>query len=335
MKIAIDAMGGDHTPGVIISGAVDAAREYGIPIILVGDQDEIESELTKLGPPNGIVDVHHCTQVADMDESPTDVLRYKKDSSIRVAFDLVKAGRADAAVSAGNSGASLAVGTIVLGRLKGVERPGIAGTFPTLKGRTVVMDIGANVDCKPSYLAQFGIMAEAYARDALHIHEPKVGLLSIGEEESKGNELVHRARDLMKNSSINFIGNVEGRDVFTGQADVVVCDGFVGNVVLKLAEGLAEAIGVMLKEELSADLLSKLGGLLAMGGFRRFKKRVDYAEFGGAPLLGLKGVGIISHGKSSPKAIKNAVKCAAEMVRTEMTDKIQAGIKNLDLQSGN
>ncbi len=318
MKIAVDAMGGDRAPEVIVQGTVDAANELGVSIILVGDRQALELELAKTEYASELVEIHHCTQVAGMAEAPIDVLRKKKDSSIRVAFDLVKSGRAGAAVSAGNSGATLAVGTVVLGRMPGVERPGIAGIFPTVKGKTVVIDIGANVDCKPSFLYQFGVMAEAYAQEALHINQPKVGLLSVGEEDSKGNDLVLRTRELFKGSTMNFIGNVEGRDVFSGTADVIVCDGFVGNVVLKLAEGVAELIEVRLRQELSKNLFSRLGTLLTLPAFKRFKKTVDYSEAGGAPLLGINGIGIISHGRSSPKAIKNAIRTAAEMIRAEL-----------------
>lgn len=327
VKIAVDAMGGDRAPASTVQGAVAAARDYSLPVILVGQQAAIENELARVNVPADLVEIHHCTQVARMDEVPTDVLRHKKDSSIRVAFDLVKAGIAKAAVSAGNTGATLAVGAVVLGRLKGVERPGIAGTFPTLKGPTVVIDIGANVDCKPNFLYQFALMAEAYAQEVLEIPQPRIGLLSIGEEDSKGNELVVKAHELMRAGSFNFIGNVEGRDVFTGAADVIVCDGFVGNVVLKLAEGMAETIGHMIRDELTADFLSKTGAWLAKASFNRIKRRMDYAEYGGAPLLGIKGVGIISHGRSSAKAITNAIRCAADMVRADVPGRLQAKLR--------
>ena len=323
MDIAVDAMGGDRAPGVIVQGAVEAAREFGSSIVLVGDRQALETELSRHRIPDGLIKVHHASQVAGMDEAPIEVLRRKKDSSIRVAFELVKSGRASAAVSAGNSGATLAVGTVVLGRLRGVERPGIAGIFPTLCGRTVVMDLGANVDCKPSFLYQFGLMAEAYARETLRIARPRVGLLSIGEEDSKGNELVLRAHDLLKKGPLHFIGNVEGRDIFSGQADVIVCDGFVGNVVLKVSEGMAEAIGTSLKKELGRSLLSRIGTLFSARALAGFKKQFDYAELGGAPLLGINGVGIISHGGSSPKAIKNAIRNAAEMSSGDLPRRLE------------
>lgn len=319
----MDAMGGDHAPGVVIRGAVEAARDFGLSLVLVGDREVVTRELIRAGASPDGFEIVHCTQVAGMDEKPADILRRKTDSSIRVACELVKSGRAQAVVSAGNSGATLAVATVVLGRMNGVERPGIAGVFPTLKSPTVVIDIGANVDCKPSFLFQFGLMAQAYSKVIFNIERPRVGLLSIGEEDSKGNDLVRHAHDLFRRSNLNFIGNVEGRDIFSGLADVVVCDGFVGNVVLKLAEGLAEAVGIMLKQELSASLLSRLGTLLSLGAFKRFKTKMDYAELGGAPLLGINGVGIISHGASSPRAIKNAIRTAAEMVRGDVPARLQ------------
>lgn len=323
MNIAVDAMGGDRAPEVVVQGAAAAARELNLPVTLVGDQDAVGRELEKYGDQNGLLQIHHCTQVAGMDEHPSDVLRRKKDSSIRVAFDLVKSGNADAAVSAGNSGATLAVASVVLGRMAGVERPGIAGIFPTPRGKTLVIDLGANVDCKPSYLYQFAIMAEAYSKEVLNVREPKVGLLSIGEEDSKGNDLVRKAHELLKNSPVNFIGNVEGRDVIAGTADVVVCDGFVGNVVLKLTEGVAETIGEMLKRELNSGFFSRMGAFFARGAFKRFKKKVNYEEFGGAPLLGINGVGIISHGRSTPRAIKNAIVVARDMVQADIPARVQ------------
>ena len=313
---------------MIVQGAVDAAREGGIPIILVGDQKSIERELGKTGAPSGLIEIQHCTQVAGMDEAPVDVLRRKKDASIRVAFELVKTGQASGVVSAGNSGATLAVGTVVLGRMLGVERPALAGIFPAIKGRTVVIDLGANVDCKPAFLYKFALMAEAYARVVLHVEKPRVGLLSIGEEDSKGNELVRQTHDLLRAGPLNFIGNIEGRDIFSGAADVVVCDGFVGNVVLKVSEGMAETIGIMLKKELLSGWYSRLGAFMSMGAFKRFRKRMDYSEYGGVPLLGLNGVGIISHGRSTPQAIKNAVFTAADMVREDILKKLQQSLNH-------
>lgn len=327
VKIAVDAMGGDRAPEVTVKGSLLAVRELDVSVILVGDETSVNRELDKNGlRPDGI-EVRHCSEVAAMNEPPVEVLRRKKDSSIRVAFDLVKSGQAQAAVSAGNSGATLAVATVVLGRMKGVERPGVATILPAATGRFILIDVGVNVDCKPSYLLQFGAMANAYARDILKVDNPRVALLSIGQEDVKGNQLVRKAHDLLKSSPLNFIGNVEGKDLYSGVADVVVCDGFVGNIVLKLSEGLAEIIGAMVRDEFETGFRAwwmKAIGLKKV--FKRFQNRIDYAEIGGAPLLGINGVGILSHGRSSPKAIKNAIRTAAEFVRQDMPQQFSEGL---------
>jgi glycerol-3-phosphate acyltransferase PlsX len=249
-------------------------------------------------------------------------VRKKRNSSVRLAFDLVKDGKACAAVSAGNSGATMAAGMFVLKRISGIERPAIAQIFPTLKGKTLVLDVGGNVDCKPIHLAQFAIMGEVYARYAMGISNPSVGLLSNGEEDSKGNELTRDTNALLRATSLNYSGYVEGRDIFKGTVDVVVCDGFVGNVVLKLSEGLSDAAGKMLKEEILKSWVSKLGYLFVRGAFNRFKKIVDYAEYGGAPLLGINGVGMICHGGSNVKAIKNAIRFAHDYARSGVTEHV-------------
>ncbi|HEY6874104.1 MAG TPA: phosphate acyltransferase PlsX [Geobacteraceae bacterium] len=312
MRVAVDAMGGDNAPVVEVEGAVAAAREFGVPVTLVGDTDRLRQELAKHDC-NGLdIVVQHAGEVVGMHDSASDAVRKKKDSSIRVAFDLVKQGRADAVVSAGNSGATMAAGMFVLKRLKGIERPAIAQIFPTLRGKTLVLDVGGNVDCKAIHLVQFAIMGEVYARHVMGIDKPRIGLLSNGEEESKGNELTRETHAILKDIPLAYTGYVEGRDIFNGTVDVVVCDGFVGNVVLKLSEGLAEAVGKMLKEEIKQSFLSKVGYLLSRQAFNNFKKKVDYAEYGGAPLLGINGVGMICHGGSNAKAIKNAVRFAHE-----------------------
>jgi glycerol-3-phosphate acyltransferase PlsX len=256
-----------------------------------------------------------------MDEHPVDAIRKKKDSSIVIAFDLVLRGEVEAVVSAGNSGATMAAALRKLGRIKNVSRPGIASVFPTLKNPVVMMDVGANVDCRPLHLYQFGVMAAAFAR-IYNIQQPRVGLLTIGEETGKGNTLVKEAYELLKDSSLNFIGNVEGRDVFQGNVDVIICDGFVGNICLKVSEGLAEAAMQMLRNEIIKSPMAKLGYLLARPAFKAFKRRVDYAEYGGAPLLGINGTGIVCHGKSSAQAIKNAILEAVHMVRNNVNDVI-------------
>jgi len=268
------------------------------------------------------ITVHHASEVVGMHDSAADAVRKKRDSSIRVAFDLVKKGEADAVVSAGNSGATMACGMFVLKRLAGIERPAIAQAFPTLRGDTLVLDVGGNVDCKPAHLVQFAIMGEVYARLVMGIAQPRIGLLSNGEEESKGNDLTRETSALLKKTSLDYTGYIEGRDIFDGVVDVVVCDGFVGNVVLKLSEGLVEAVGKMLKDELKGSFLSKLGYLLAKRAFASFKKKVDYAEYGGAPLLGINGVGMICHGGSSPKAIKNAIRFTYEDVQKVVNQKV-------------
>jgi glycerol-3-phosphate acyltransferase PlsX len=303
-------MGGDNAPHVEVEGAVAAAREFGVPVTLVGDLDRVKAELAKHNVSGLDIELRHASEVVGMHDSASDAVRKKKDSSIRVAFELVKAGEADAVVSAGNSGATMAAGMFVLKRMKGIDRAAIAQLMPTLSGSTLVLDVGGNVDCKPINLVQFAVMGEVYARFVMGVASPRVGLLSNGEEESKGNDLTRETSPLLRDSSVNYVGYVEGRDIFNGSVDVVVCDGFVGNVVLKLSEGLAETVGKMLKAEIKASFLSQIGYLLCRKAFNNFKKTVDYAEYGGAPLLGINGVGMICHGGSNAKAIKNAVRFA-------------------------
>lgn len=327
IKIAVDAMGGDNAPRIEVEGAVAAARESGVSIILVGDKDRLMAELAQHDTKGLDILIHHASEVVGMHDSASDAIRKKKDSSVRVAFELVKSGMADAVVSAGNSGATMAAGMFVLKRLKGIDRPAIAQVFPTLQGHTVVLDIGGNVDCKPVHLVQFAIMGAVYARHILDISNPRIGLLSNGEEESKGNDLTRETSLMLKEIEFDYAGYIEGRDIFAGNVDVVVCDGFVGNIVLKLSEGLAEAVGTMLKNEIKQSIIYKLGYILSRPAFARFKKKVDYAEYGGAPLLGINGVGMICHGGSNVKAIKNAIRFAAEYVskgvNQRMAEKIQ------------
>ncbi len=327
MRVAVDAMGGDHAPVVEVEGAVAAAREFAIPVTLVGDTDRLRQELAKHDCQGLDIIIQHAAEVVGMHDSASDAVRKKKDSSIRVAFELVKQGAADAVVSAGNSGATMAAGMFVLKRIKGIERPAIAQVFPTLRGKTLVLDVGGNVDCKPIHLVQFAIMGEVYARHVMGVAKPRIGLLSNGEEESKGNELTRETNAALKDIPLAYAGYVEGRDIFNGTVDVVVCDGFVGNVVLKLSEGLAEAVGKMLKEEIQQSFLSKVGYLLSRKAFKNFKKKVDYAEYGGAPLLGIDGVGMICHGGSNAKAIKNAIRFAHEYaqkgVNQRMAEKLE------------
>jgi glycerol-3-phosphate acyltransferase PlsX len=326
MKVAIDAMGGDFAPQNVVEGAVLAAREYDIPVVLVGDQRILQEALGRYPGSSSLpLTITHASEAVGMDESPLTPIRKKKDSSIKVAYDLLKKEEVAALVSAGNSGAVLATAVFVLEKLKGVDRPAIGTIFPTLKGWTLLLDAGANVDCKSFHLVQFALMGEAYAKYILKKKKPLVGLLSNGEEESKGNELIRETNAILRKSSIGYVGPVEGRDIFNGRADVVICDGFVGNAALKICEGLAEAIGSMIREEVKKSLMAKMAYFLARPAVNEIKKKLDYSEYGGAPLLGVDGVVIICHGRSSAKAIKNAIRLAHEFA--------QIGLPKLLLQN--
>jgi len=319
-------MGGDHAPGVNVQGALWARSELGVNLTLVGDEHLIRKELGKNGKLNNSIRIHHCSQMVAMDELPLKALRHRKDVSIMVAFDLARRGNVDAVVSAGNSGATVGAAVLTLGRLKGVERPALAGIFPGAKGNVVLIDVGANVDTKPRQLFEFGIMGDIFTRSLLNIDNPKVGILNIGQEGSKGNEQVRIAHELFKKGPFNFVGNVEGRDIFSGDVQVIVSDGFVGNVALKLSEGMAETIGVMFEREISRSLISRLGFWLSRRAFEHFKRNLDYTEHGGALLLGVKGVGIICHGDSSPKAIKNAIRTAIDFVNNHVKERLEEGL---------
>jgi len=336
MKIAVDAMGGDHAPESIVEGAVLAAREYGTEIILTGDEARIKTELEKFKDHSSLpIRVEHAEQVVEMDEAPAKVLRNKKKSSMKIGVDLVKKGEAGAFVSAGNTGAVLAYCTIILRPLKGVDRPAIAIQLPTLTGTSILLDAGANVDCKTTQLFQFGIMGHVFAKYILEKENPSVGLLSIGEEDSKGNEITKEVFQMLKSSHINFMGNLEGKEVYRGNADVIVCDGFTGNIALKISESLAEMIGTNLKNIFMTNWASKLGYFFLKPHLAEFKKKVDHSETGGAPLLGINGVCIIAHGSSSPKAIKNAIKRAKELIEKKINQHIQDDIElNLEGRKG-
>jgi len=322
LRIALDAMGGELGPEEMVSGAIQAVEESDLDVALIGDENVLRPILQEQTQALSRLHVVHASQAVSMDESPFEAIRRKKDSSIIRAFEQIKTGEANGVVSAGNSGATMASAIKLLGRLENILRPGIASIFPTLKTPLVMMDVGANVDCRPQHLFQFGVMGAAFSRNLFKIPKPSIGLLSIGEEGGKGNVLVKSAHELFQKSSLNFIGNVEGRDIFQGDVDVIVCDGFVGNVCLKVSEGLAEAIISMLRAEMSKSFMAKTGYLLARQAFRNFGKRVDYAEYGGAPLLGVNGTGIVCHGQSNAKAIKNAIKVAAEMIRSQVNGHI-------------
>ena len=325
--VAVDAMGGDHAPCVEVEGAVAAARRWGISILLVGQSARIEEELAKHSIGGLDISIRHASEVVGMHDSASDAVRKKKDSSIRVAFNLVKTGEAQAVVSAGNSGATMAAGMFVLKRIWGIDRPAIATIMPNLKNQTMVLDAGGNVDCKPQHLAQFALMGDVYSRHVLGKSQPRVGLLSNGEEETKGNDLTRDAHQLLKGAPFNYVGYVEGRDIFNGAVDVVVCDGFVGNVVLKVSEGLADALSSMLRQEFQGRFLSKIGYLLARPSFRAFKKKVDYAEYGGAPLLGIEGTGMICHGGSSSRAIMNAIRMAHDYAAKQVNEMLVAQLR--------
>jgi glycerol-3-phosphate acyltransferase PlsX len=327
MKIAVDAMGGDHGPAVVVEGAVAAVREFGVSAILVGHREAVDVEIRRLGAESLGLEVRHASEVVGMAESPSLALRRKRDSSLRVAAELVRDGKAAAFISAGNTGAALAISMFVIGVLRGIDRPAIAAVLPSLRGFTVLIDAGANVTPKPWHLFQFAIMGHVYARDILGLERPRVGLLSVGEEEGKGNDLTRESYDLLKESRLNFIGNIEGRDIYNGNCDVIVTDGFTGNVALKISESLAEMVGAMIKEELTRDLRSKVGAKLVLPAFARFRKRVDYTEMGGAPLLGIDGAAIICHGASPVKAIKNAVRVAAEWAKAGLNEHIKAALE--------
>jgi glycerol-3-phosphate acyltransferase PlsX len=338
MKIVVDAMGGDHAPEAIVEGAVLAAREYKTPIILTGLSEKIQTELDKHDPDHTLpLEIVHADEVVEMNDSPGKVLRSKRNSSMKIGLDLLKQGKGAAFVSAGNTGAVLAYSTVILRPVKGVDRPAIAIQLPTLKGTSILLDAGANVDCKPKQLFQFGIMGHVFAEYILEKENPSVGLLSIGEEDGKGNEIVKETFQMLKKSHINFIGNVEGKEVYRGNADVIVCDGFTGNVALKISESLAEMIGTNLKLMFQSNWLSKLGYLLLKPQLVQFKKKVDHSETGGAPLLGVNGVVIIAHGSSSPKAIKNAIHRAHELSEKNIIEHIKQDIElNLsDVEGGN
>lgn len=330
IKIVVDAMGGDFAPQVPVRGALMASKEFNIKVILVGDEREIKAELSKHDMAGASIEIVHAEEAIRMDEEALQAVRKKKKSSIRVAAEIIKNGKANGMVSAGNTGAIVAIMKVALGTLEGVERSALAILIPHLNGFSILIDVGANVDCKPLHLKQFAIMGSIYANEILGVQLPRIGLLSIGEEEIKGNELIKEVHKSLKEAGINFIGNIEGKDVYAGVADVIVCDGFVGNIVLKVSESMAETIEKMLKEELSRTVWSKLGFLLARGAFVTFKKRVDYSEYGGAPLLGVKGIAIICHGRLPAKAIKNAIKVAMNFSHYKLNDRIQEEIKNLN-----
>ncbi|MGH9613776.1 MAG: phosphate acyltransferase PlsX [Bryobacteraceae bacterium] len=330
VTIAVDAMGGDHAPKAEVEGAVRAARAFDVRVVLVGRKPDIEKELSQHEGASSLhIEIQHATERITMEDSAAKAVRTKRDSSIRIATRLVREGGAQGVVSAGNTGAVMATAKMVLGMLPGVDRPALASAFPTLVGKPViVVDVGANVDCNACMLAQFAVMGEIYSRVIFHTPEPTVGLLSIGEEEHKGNELTRNATPLLKALPIKFIGNVEGSDIYSGKTDVIVCDGFIGNVALKVSEGLVDMVYTTLRESLEKTVTRKLGYVLARSAFKDFKKRVDYSEYGGAPLLGVKGVCIICHGRSNANAIKNAIRVAAKFASGGINEEIETELNS-------
>jgi glycerol-3-phosphate acyltransferase PlsX len=325
-------MGSDHAPHVEIDGALAATRDFGVGVILVGQPEKIEPELRKCGwrgDGDRGIELVEAAEVIAMDDPVATSVRRKKKSSLRIGTKLVIEGKADGFVSAGNTGAAMATAKMVIGMLPGVDRPALAALIPTKAAKPVLLlDVGANSECKPHHLAQFAVMGDAYSRAVLGTDKPTVGLMSIGEEEAKGNDLTKEAFPLLKQlSNINFVGNVEGRDVFAGLVDVIVTDGFTGNVMLKLSEGLTEAMLEMLKRELTATAVTKAGAVLAKPAFRSIKKRLDYSEYGGAPLLGVRRIVVIGHGRSNARAIRNAIRSVKEFSENRASERIEEGIR--------
>jgi glycerol-3-phosphate acyltransferase PlsX len=323
LRIAIDALGGDDGPGTIVDGSLVAARHLQIGLLLAGDRGLIERELARHPGAGGLdLEILDTPEYVEMAEAASAALRRKPRASIRVAAEAVRDGRASALFSAGHTGASVMASVATLGRLPGIDRPALATVVPTRNAPAVLLDSGASVECRPHHLVQFALLGTAYARVVLGRPHPRVGLLSVGEEEGKGNELTREAHQLLKAAPINFVGNIEGRDVYAGETDVIVCDGFTGNVTLKISEGLVETVSALLYAELQSTFGSQIGYLLSAQAFRRFRKRLDYAEYGGAPLLGINGICIVGHGRSSSKAVRNAVTMAARVVNEGLLEKL-------------
>lgn len=322
MRIAVDAMGGDHAPTEIVRGAVAAARDQNIEIILVGREDVIEGELKRIGSRVSNVEVVHAPEIIAMEDQPAMALRKKKGASIRVATELVRSGGAQALISAGSTGAQMAAALLTLGRIEGVSRPAICIGMPTLRGWKLILDVGANVDCRPQHLVQFAHMGTIYAEKVLGMNNPTLGLLNVGTEKNKGNELTLAAFELLSGSGLNFLGNVEPRDVPLGVADVVVCDGFVGNCLLKFAEGMGAMILATLRQNIGASWTARAGAALAMPALRATWDRLDYSEYGGAPLLGVKGVSLVCHGSSKARAIESAIRVASQCVANNFVEEL-------------
>ncbi len=334
IKIVVDAMGGDFAPRAIVEGSVCACREYGVDICLVGNKDLLNKLLENMNATHLPISVYHASEIVEMHDNPLDVVRKKKDSSINVGMQLLNENKAEAFVSAGNSGAVVAAGLFILKRIAGIDRPAIATILPTLTGQVTVLDAGANNSCKPFNLVQFAVMGSVYSKYFSKCPNPRIGVLSNGEEDTKGTEIVKNTHKLLMQSSLNYIGFVEGKDVFNGNVDVAVCDGFTGNILLKVAEGVASTMGAAIKDELGQTTMTKIGFLFAKKAFTNLKKRFDYSEMGGAPLLGVNSPVIIAHGRSCPKALKNAIRAARDFTQNNVINHIQNDLEiNNDLQT--
>ena len=329
MRIAVDAMGGDYAPQVNVDGAVAAAREFGIETLLVGRPEALKPLLVHAGSAGSQIEIVEATEVVTMEDPATAAIRKKRNSSIRIAANLVRDGRAGGLVSAGHTGAAMVSAKMVIGTIEGVDRPALATVLPNISGHCLLLDVGANPDAKVQHFKEFAVMGSIYAQLAFGKPNPTLGLMSIGEEDTKGTDRTKEVFKTLKESGQNFIGNVEGRDVFSGKVDVIVTDGFTGNVILKVSESLVEMVEKLLREEIKKTLQASVGFLLSRSAFRSFRTRLDYSEYGGAPLLGVKGCVIICHGRSSAKAVKNAIRLAAEFSRQNLAEKIQTSIADL------
>ena len=325
ITIALDAMGSDSAPRPEVEGAILASREFEVRVLLIGQAPALKTELARHKKRGAEIEIVPASEVITMGDPPLQAYRKKKDSSMHVAARLVKSGDAAAMVTAGNTGAAMATARFLLGMLPSVDRPALAAPFPTARGGTsVLLDVGANVDSRPAHLVQFAVMGENYYRTIFGTKKPRIGLLSIGEEESKGNELVRETFARLKKTPLNFVGNVEGKEIFAGDVDVIVCDGFIGNVALKVSESVAQHIGGMLKKALNSTLSAQVGAMFSRSAFQEFKRQIDYSGYGGAPLLGVRGVTVIGHGRSNANAVKNAIRVATELVRSKVEEKIEA-----------
>src|SRR4030043_626338 len=327
MNIAVDAMGGDFAPQLIVEGAFLASKRYGVRVVLVGDEDQVSKELSRYPTSKLPLYIHHAPFVVAMHDSPSTVIRRMKDTSIKVALDLAKEGQVSGVLSAGNSGAAMGLAMYIFKKLEGVERPAIATIHPTMKGNTVLIDSGGNVDCQPIHLVQFAMMGDAYAKYILRKEEPRIGVLSNGEEDGKGNELTREVHEILSATDLNYIGYVEGRDLNSGEVDVIVCDGFVGNVALKISEGLWETIHAILKWEAQDNIRAKVAYFLMRRAIRRLEKRLDYSEYGGAPLLGVNGNCVICHGSSNAHAVMNAILLASNLAKNRLNDHVIEELK--------